>query len=92
MNTPLFVILYLGLCLLLAFWNYSRGNSFWAGLLISLFFSPVIGFFSVILASPNQAGIEKHLVKAGKMKRCPACKELVQPDAVKCKHCGSALA
>ena len=29
--------------------------------------------------------LEKHLIP------CPFCKELIQKDAIKCKHCGSDL-
>ena len=57
----------------------SRKNRALSTFLIALFFSPLIGLIWALLISDPEAI------------KCPMCKEPIQPDAIKCKHCGSNL-
>lgn len=67
----------------------SKGRTGFGYFMLSLLLSPlIIGI--VVLAMPK-------VVPAGQREtaethtRCPACKEVVRRDAIKCKHCGSTL-
>ena len=70
-------------------WNQRRGNSFWAGFLISLVLSPLIGFLFVLFTKKNAKAIEDVELASGEMKRCPFCAELIKAEAKKCRFCGS---
>lgn len=49
-------------------------------------------FLLALVISPLLAGIALLVVgTGGASKRCPACRELVRADALKCKHCGEDL-
>lgn len=49
-------------------------------------------FVLALLISPVLAGLLLLLLGSGAAtKRCPACRELVRADAVRCKHCGEDL-
>jgi hypothetical protein len=49
-------------------------------------------FFLALLISPLLAGLLLLALGSGTVQvRCPACRELVRSDALKCKHCGEAL-
>lgn len=48
--------------------------------LLSLVISPLLAGLGLLIAGTG-----------GEQVRCPACRELVRADAVKCKHCGEAL-
>lgn len=61
--------------------NVSVG--FLGSFIVSLLFSPIIGFIAVAVSKPD----EKKLIRSG-MKKCPYCAELVKGEAVVCKHCG----
>lgn len=61
--------------------NVSGG--FLGSFIVSLFFTPIIGFIAVAVSKPS----EKNLIRGG-MKKCPYCAELVKGEAIVCKHCG----
>ena len=49
-------------------------------------------FVLALVISPVLAGVLLLLMGEGAAtKRCPACRELVRADAIKCKHCGEDL-
>lgn len=49
-------------------------------------------FLLALVISPLLAGLGLLIAGTGAQQvRCPACRELVRADAVKCKHCGEAL-
>ena len=84
-------IFWFGGALLIATWNRNRGNSFFVGLLISFFLSPLVGFIFVALTSKKIKGIEKQMLKSKEYKKCPQCAELVKVEAMKCRFCGKEL-
>lgn len=50
-------------------------------------------FVLALIISPLLAGLGLLIAgTGGQHVRCPACREQVRADAVKCKHCGEALA
>lgn|SRR5665213_3518919 len=49
------------------------------------------GFGLALIAGPNRTALEEHALKAGDMKMCPHCAELIEPNAVRCKFCGASL-
>ena len=58
--------------------NRERSGIGW--FLLSLVISPLLAGVGLLIAGSG-----------GQQVRCPACRELVRADAVKCKHCGEAL-
>lgn len=52
-----------------------------------------LGWFVIaLLASPVVAGLVLLAIGNGSpTKRCPACRELVRMDALRCRHCGEDL-
>lgn len=57
-----------------------RERSGFGWFLLALVISPLLAVLGLLIA-----GTGEHQV------RCPACRELVRADAVKCKHCGETL-
>ena len=58
----------------------SKKNRALGGFFLSLILSPLIGLVWVLVMSDP------------KVAKCPICKEAIQTDALKCKHCGAELA
>ena len=50
-----------------------------------------LGIVVALVMPKTQAKIDKDAVKSGKMRKCPACAELVKTEATKCRHCGENL-
>lgn len=70
----------------------ARGRSGFGYAALSLILSPVIAVV-LVLALPNlvmKSSTGETITQYSHV-RCPDCRELVRRDAVKCKHCGSAL-
>lgn len=61
----------------------SRGRSGFGWFLISILFSPLVGFVFVLLA-----GDKKKEAEASSLVVCPFCAESIKSEAVVCKHCG----
>ena len=60
--------------------------------LLSIVLSPLIGVLCALAAGKNVARLEQDQINDGSKRRCPYCEEIVRVEAVKCRHCGSALA
>lgn len=84
-------IAYVTVCVLIALWNHNRGNSFWIGLLVSAFFTPIAGFLMVGFTRKNAQKLQERRVDSGELKRCFQCDELIRVNAIKCRFCGSDL-
>jgi zinc-ribbon domain len=68
-----------------------RGFGFWVTFLMSLMFSPILGFLSVAVRQPVQREVERLAIESGEMRKCPACAELVKAEASKCRFCGESV-
>ena len=83
------------LCVLVGVFAGNRGRIGFGWGMISVIFSPLIGWL-IVLALPN---LQKEQSRDGlgnvitevTHKRCPACREVIRRDAVKCRHCGEIL-
>jgi hypothetical protein len=54
-------------------------------LLIGLLLGP-IALLMIFIVEPDQ----NQIIKSGHKKKCPFCAELINDEAIKCKHCGEA--
>ena len=60
-----------------------------AGFVIFAIILPFVALIVALILQPSQA--KQASLAATRMVKCPMCAELIQPDARKCKHCGSDL-
>lgn len=65
-----------------------KGRSFFAWLIYSILFW-IIAMPHALLASPNQAALDRRALAHGR--RCPSCAEIVRAEAIVCRYCGSPL-
>ena len=87
-----FWFLFSGLVAVLA---HKRGRFAFGWGILSVMLTPLIVGL-VVISLPNA---KKNIVKDGlgnqiteaTHKRCPACKEFIRRDALKCRHCGEIL-
>jgi hypothetical protein len=66
----------------------TQGNGTVAG--VSAFLCPLVGFVTAIMVDNGERKATK-TGEFGDYRKCPFCAESVRKEAVKCKHCGSAL-
>ena len=65
--------------------NKGRSGCGWFGLGILL--GP-LGFGLALVAGPNKHALEEHALKAGDVKICPFCADVIPTGAATCPHCG----
>lgn len=66
---------------------HSKGRSFGLWWLYGALLFIVALVHSIVMSTDNKT-IEQKQIDNG-MRKCPFCAELIKPEAMKCKHCGS---
>ncbi|MFE2005673.1 hypothetical protein ACFW6U_09800 [Pseudomonas guariconensis] len=90
------LIICLALAGVTAYFAKQKGRSPAAWFLLGLIF-PVIGLIAVWIVNPLGVDQQKSIEIAKKFgssslyRKCPFCAEVVQREAIKCKHCKSDL-
>jgi hypothetical protein len=83
-----FLLLWIFLCAAIAILASNRGRAGVGYFLLSFFLSPLVGLIILLLRGENEAKIRERTLRSGARRDCPSCKELVLPDAIKCRYCG----
>ena len=68
----------------------NKGRSGCGGFAIGVLLGP-LGIIWALVMKTDQTKVDDKSLKSGKMKKCPACAELVKAEATKCRHCGEDL-
>lgn len=74
--------------------SYGYGNNMEAkpaAMALVAFLCPVVGFIVAIMVD-NKEEMASRKGEFGNLRKCPFCAESIRKEAVKCKHCGSAIA
>lgn len=82
-----YLALWLGLCAVVGAWHHGRGYDFAGPFFLSVFFSPLAGVIFVLWDAPDLEELEERQIRAGRRRRCPACKEAIWDAARICPHC-----
>lgn len=67
----------------------NRGRSGAGWFVLSLLISPLITFLLVAVSKNLDPARQISQPSTATHRKCPACAELILPEAVVCKHCGS---
>ena len=63
----------------------------WLILMIVGFLGGPLGILLILLWPKDQKVLDEKALFYGQLKKCPACAELIKPDANKCRFCGTEL-
>ena len=66
----------------------NKGRSGCGGFALGFLLGP-IGIVIALLMGRDHKQIAKQALQSGSMRKCPQCAELIQPEARKCRYCGS---
>jgi hypothetical protein len=70
-------------------WAEAWGKPTQPYFLSSLFLTPVLPAFVLLLKGPNADLIEASAIAEGRLKRCSRCTEAIRAGAEVCRFCGS---
>lgn len=82
-------IIWIVLSLVVGAYAFKKGRNGFVYFLMALLLSPFLGWY-IVLVSDDLSNDDNLL--SGVLKKCPVCAELVKSEALKCQHCGGALA
>lgn len=68
--------------------NKGRSGAGW--FFIGLLF-PLLGIILAVVIGENKKVVEAQALRTGQAFKCPACAELIKPEANVCKHCQTDL-
>lgn len=86
----LLTLFWLGCAVASAVVASSKGRSFIGWGILGFLLGP-FALLGIAIVGPDQKRRERAGLQSGQLRRCPACAETVQRDAIKCRHCGELL-
>lgn len=68
-----------------------KGRCGWCYFLAAWLITPLITIIIAIAVDDKNKNTDQAKIERGELKECPACKEAIKPNAIKCKHCGESI-
>lgn len=81
------MLFWIGVSLAVQYLWENQGHKSKTALIVSLIFSPIVGFLVVLLTKEDKEGAKQWKLKGGELKQCPYCAELIKSEAKVCRYC-----
>ena len=79
------------ICALISSYIANEKGRHWLVWLIAGFLGGPLGLLMILLWPKDQNVLDQKALYYGELQKCPACAELIKPDANKCRFCGAQL-